>query len=145
MNEDTWTNRDLPVLRAAVRLSDESDMPVSATAIGRVVGFDEETTQRALRALYRMPYFGPAHVGDDVIQFIGSPTDEALRVAGQWPSPENLAERLVAAYRAAGQDNMLSVPQREWFKRTADEIESDSPAAQTTIRAFGGYGGKIIS
>lgn len=138
-------NRDLPVLQAAVQLSDASDMPVSASTIAGTVGFDEETTQRALRALYRKPYFGPPHVGDDVIQFIGPPTDEALRVAGQWPSPENLVERLIVAYRAAGQDKMLSDPEREWFKQTADKIESDAPASQTAIRAFGGYSGKIIS
>ena len=81
---DTWESRDLPVLRAAVELYEERGHRIRAREIERATGLDKETVQRALRALYREPYFERAtdSFGGEIV-FVGEPTGEALRVAGQ--------------------------------------------------------------
>lgn len=56
--EDTWTNRDLPVLKAIVKMYEETGRPlIRASEVERAVGFDKEPTQRAIRVLYAEPYF----------------------------------------------------------------------------------------
>lgn len=56
--EDTWFERDLPVLDAAVRIYDETGRSmIRATELERVTGFDHDTVQRALRALNTDEYF----------------------------------------------------------------------------------------
>ncbi|OBG25297.1 hypothetical protein [Mycobacterium sp. 852002-51057_SCH5723018] len=103
--EDTWANRDLPVLRVAVQIFDSTHASkIRASQIAKATGFDEDTTQRALRALYRQPYFHEGTDSSGGIIFVGEPTGEALRMAGQWPTPENMVQRLVAALEAAGGD-----------------------------------------
>ena len=64
---DTWTTRDLPVLKAAVELFEQKGRGPRASAIATEVGLDEETVQRALSALYREPYFEKGLEGDDQI------------------------------------------------------------------------------
>ena len=55
--EDTWTNRDLPVLKAIVEFADETaDSSINISDIKVRVGMDDTTVQRALRALYSEPY-----------------------------------------------------------------------------------------
>ena len=55
--EDTWTNRDLPVLKAIVEIVDETaDSSIAISDIKVRVGMDDTTLQRALRALYSEPY-----------------------------------------------------------------------------------------
>src|SRR6476620_9510343 len=104
MTDDTWTTRDLPVLKPAVELFEQHGHGPSASAIETRTGFDEETVQRALRALYTEPYFDKGVEGDDQILIVGRPTSDALRYAGQWPSPEAQLERLIAALEAAAAD-----------------------------------------
>jgi hypothetical protein len=96
---DTWESRDLPVLRAAVELHEESGRRLRTSAIEKATGFDKETVQRALRALYRERYFEEAtgRYGGEII-FVGEPTGEALRHAEQWPSPEVQLRKLIAAF-----------------------------------------------
>ena len=57
MTEDTWNNRDLPVLKAAVELYEEKGRGPRVSAVEERTGFDPDTVQRALRALYSEPYF----------------------------------------------------------------------------------------
>jgi hypothetical protein len=143
--EDVWTNRDLPVLRAAVELYDRTGMPVRASAIAQAAGIDEETTQRALRFLFRQPYFEEKGSlrGDDQYVFVGPPTGEALRVAGAWPTPEGLLDRLIAAFEAAGEDDNRDEPERSKFKQAAAWL--GSAASQVAISALGGAGGHMLS
>ncbi|ORB89759.1 hypothetical protein [Mycobacterium persicum] len=144
--DDTWYGRDLPVLRAAVKIWDTTRRPASAAAIAQAVGFDEETTQRALAALRREPFFderGGLEAGDEIV-FVGEPTGAALRVAGQWPTPENLLERLILALRTAGDDQTIGGSERLKFKEAAKFIESDLPASRV-IQAFGGDTGRIVT
>jgi hypothetical protein len=100
--EDTWTNRDLPVLEAAVRLLDADGHWVSVRDIANATGIEPEDVARSLVALY------PRYVGE-MDQFTGGPepltistvTAEARERVGQWPTPESLIERLAAAFNAA--------------------------------------------
>ncbi|GAB4933527.1 hypothetical protein [Mycobacterium avium] len=144
--EDTWTNRDLPVLKAAVELYNRTGMPARASAIAQAAGLDEEITQRALRFLLREPFFedkGTLRGGDQII-FVGAPTGAALRVAGAWPTPENMVERLIAAFEAAAHDSDRSESERRRFTESAELLRPGSPGSPVAVRAFGG-GGKTIS
>src|ERR1700739_3533940 len=112
--EDTWTNRDLPVLKAVVQIYENTGKEmIRASEVANALGFDEDTTQRALRALYREPYFEEANRawGGEIV-FVGPPTSAALRVAGQWPTPENMVERLIVAFEAAAKGETLDEPER---------------------------------
>jgi hypothetical protein len=100
--EDTWTNRDLPVLEAAVRLLDADGSWVAVRDIANATGIDPADVARSLTALY------PRYVGE-MDQFSGGPepwtistvTAEARETVGQWPTPESLVEQLAKAFNAA--------------------------------------------
>lgn len=144
MTDDTWTTRDLPVLKAAVELYDRTGRKARATEIERECGFDHDTVQRALRALYREPYFekGTEAFGGEII-FIGAPTSAALRVAGQWPSPEAQLERMIAALEAAADDDSRQPEERSRFKQLALSLRG--AAYQVAIGALGGAGGNLMT
>ena len=108
------------------------------------MGFDDETIYKALRALETEPYFGPSQKdwGGDVL-VIGPPTAKALQVAGNWPSPEGMLERLIAALEAAAEDPDRAPEDRGKLKQVAGWL--GSTASQIAISALGGAGGTIIS
>ncbi|MDC8984092.1 hypothetical protein [Mycobacterium marinum] len=100
---DAWLDRDLLVLKAAVEVFECDGDPMDVHDIARTAQLDADTVQRALRALSTEPFFGKGQeTADGDILWVGKPTGQALRVAGQWPSPETLLDRLVAALDAAG-------------------------------------------
>jgi hypothetical protein len=141
---DTWKTRDLPVLRAAVELYDRTGRNPHAGELGAACGFDEDTVQRALRALYREPFFekGMTDWGGKILA-VGPPTSAALRVAGQWPSPEVQLERLIAALLDAADDEARPEEERGRFKQAA--LWLGGAASQIAIGALGGAGGNWLS
>jgi hypothetical protein len=144
MTEDTWTTRDLPVLRAVVDIYDRTRDAIDPDDIEAAVGLDKDTVQRALRALNTEPYFldvTQIHSGE--IWAVGAPTGHALRVAGAWPSPENLLERLIAALQDAAKDEMRTPEERGKFKQAAGWLGSF--ASQVAIGALGGAAGNVLS
>lgn len=146
MTVETWTTRDLPVLRAIVDLyeEDEDDGAIRPWAIQQRTGFDEVTVQKALRALNRQPYFDDAEIiGSGEIWMVGAPTAEALRVVGQWPSPEVLLNRLIAELQRAAEDDVLPDEERSKLKRTAAFLRTS--AWQVALNALGGAGGNILA
>jgi hypothetical protein len=74
---------------------------------------------------------------------IGAPTGHALRVAGQWPSPEDLLERLIGALENAAEDEDCEPAERRKFKQTATVL--GSVGMRLAIAALGGATGNIIS
>ena len=74
---------------------------------------------------------------------VGKPTSAALRVAGHWPSPEGLLERLVAALEAAGDDESRDQEERSRFKQIA--LWLGGAASQVAINALGGAGGNLLT
>jgi hypothetical protein len=145
-DRDTWTNRDLPVLRAAVDIfeSDDDDN-IETGEIARRTGFDEETVQRALRVLHKHPYLDDSGISDanGRVVFAGEPTGDGLRAAENWPSPQGIVDRLVAALEAAAEDESRPQEERSLLKKTALTI--GGAAYQVVLGALGGAGGNIIS
>lgn len=141
---DTWESRDLPVLKAAVELYEESGRRLRPSAIEKATGFDKETVQRALRALYREPYFeeSTGSFGGEII-LVGEPTGDALRVAGQWPSPEAQLQRLIAAFEAVAADHSRSEEERSRAAKIG--LWLTGAFQQVAIGALGGAGGNLIS
>lgn len=141
---DTWESRDLPVLRATVQLHEERGHPIRAREIERATGLDRETVQRALRALRREPYFEKAtdSFGGEII-FVGEPTGEALRVAGQWPSPELRLQRLIEAFEAVAADE--SRPEEERSRAKQVGLWLTGMFQQIAIGALGGAGGNLMT
>lgn len=143
MPDDTWTTRDLPVLKAAVELFEENGRGPRASDIAARTGFDEKTVQRGLRALYPEPYFEEGLEARRQIVLVGTPTGDALRVAGQWPSPEAQLERLIGALEAAADDESRQPEERSRFKQIALSLRG--VAYQIAIGALGGAGGNLLS
>lgn len=141
---DTWLERDLPVLRAAIAVFERDGDPMDIDDIAAEAGFDTDTTQRALRALCTEPFFSDGReTGNGDILWVGKPTGAALRVAGQWPTPELLLERLVTALEAAGEDGTRTPEERGKLQQIALGLRT--AAAQIAIGALGSAGGNLLS
>jgi hypothetical protein len=147
MTSDTWTNRDLPVLRAIVDLweeQDEDEGGIEPWEIARRTGLDKETVRKALRTLNLQPYFEDAQVvGSGDIWMVGAPTADALRIVGQWPSPEVLLNRLIAELQQAAERDDLPEEERSKLKRTAIFLRTS--AWQIALNALGSASGTIIT
>jgi len=119
MSGDTWNTRDLPVLQAVVDIYEDSGTYLTrATAIERRTGLDPDTVQRALRRLNSQPSFFEKVVeasGGQIVM-VGPPTADALRVAGAWPSPEQLLQRLINALETAADDDARGPEERSKFR-----------------------------
>lgn len=146
-DRDTWTNRDLPVLKAVVDIFEcGDDDNIEPGEIARRTGLDDDSVQRALRALYKHPYLDPESGMSDVsgqVLFAGEPTGDGLRAAENWPSPQAIIDRLVAALEAASEDETRSTDDRGLLKKTALTLRG--AAYQVAIGALGGAGGNIIA
>jgi hypothetical protein len=143
--QDTWTNRDLPVLQAVVELYDETGRHLTrATSVEQKTGFDQDTVQRALRALRSAPFFQEgSEASGGYIVAVGPPYGNAYQIAGAWPTPENLLERLIAAFEAAGGDPNLDEPERSKAKQAA--LWLGDTLSKIAIGALGGAGGHVLS
>jgi predicted transcriptional regulator len=142
--EDTWRERDLPVLSAAVELMERSYM-VTVSDIAERTGLDQAAVAASLDALH------PTHLdfrktetgGDPTFWYVLKVTPEGRRTVGQWPTAEGLVDQLVQAFRSAAfreQDSvrqaqlievagMLADPVREVAVQAAATILNPSPAA----------------
>lgn len=140
----TWESRDLPVLKAAVELFEEKGRGPRVSAIQARTGFDNDTIQRALRVLYTEPYFEEVRTASGVgFINVGKPTSAALRVAGQWPTPETQVERLIAAFQAAADDE--SRPEEERSRARQVGLWLAGALSQVAIGALGGAGGNMLT
>ena len=101
--DSTWENRDLPVLSAVAEELDREHATDPHT-IARATGLDYDEVQRALRALLseEPPLFktGATRGGGD-ISLVHGLTGEARRRVGAWPTPDNMANRIVEALSEA--------------------------------------------
>jgi hypothetical protein len=146
MTQDTWTTRDLPVLRAVVDTYEETgDYLTRASDIEAATGLDADTVQRAIRKLNTQPSFFEKvlDTAQGGIVMVGPPTGDALRVAGAWPSPENLLERLIAALESAANDETREPDERSKLRQAASYLGSF--ASQVAIGALSGAGGNLLN
>lgn len=121
---DTWTTRDLPVLQAIVELSDGGLDVVENHHLADHTGLDGETVTRALFALAneQPPFFsyidGSSLAGKDIFG-VRDPTGHARRTVGTWPTPQSLAEAIVAGLKQAA-DTEPDPERKTVLRRTAD-------------------------
>jgi hypothetical protein len=117
---------------------------MDADDIAAVAKLDANSVQRALRALSTEPFFaeGQETANGDIL-WVGKSTSSALRVAGQWPSPEALLEGLINALETAGEDATRVPGERSKLKQVATGLRG--AAAQIAIGALGGASGNLLS
>ena len=107
--ESTWESRDLPVLEAIVAICDETGSSASKQAVAERTGLDEGTVRLSFFALAaeQPPLFrigNPSSLAVRDINYATDPTGHARRIVGAWPTPESLAERIVAALNEAAEE-----------------------------------------
>lgn len=103
--EDTWTNRDLPVLEAAVRGVDQHRVAgggggIPFQEIADQTGLRENDVYASARALedaglVELRLVLPATRGR-----ISAVSGQARQIAGSWPTEETYVDRLLAAVEA---------------------------------------------
>jgi hypothetical protein len=103
--ESTWETRDLVVLESIVRLLDGPGylQVLTGSLVIEDTGLSNEDVGRALLAL-NGPYIDLQMVmsgGDAGYWMVRSVTPLARLTVGQWPTPEQLAERITRALDVA--------------------------------------------
>jgi hypothetical protein len=140
---DVWFTRDLPVLRAIVRLVDEGDHGGSPYLLGQVVpasGLPKADVVNAARALVSAGYAEALtnHAGD-IVRFTGV-SPEARRLAGLWPTPQGEWERLREQHAARADHAPTDVERQRWraFADAAAAVgEHDGALLMSAL--IGGY------
>jgi hypothetical protein len=97
--QQTWMERDLPVLDATVAMLEDDPM-VTDAGIAERTGFDLTAVRRALEALDGTY----VHLGRDMSGFfVDAVTADARRAVGQWPTGESLVSQLAEGLAAAAE------------------------------------------
>ncbi|GAA1691942.1 hypothetical protein GCM10009745_41660 [Kribbella yunnanensis] len=145
--ESTWESRDLPVLEAIVRLYEETGTLMSPSRIGVTAGVPESDVQKALRALQHNdpPYITKlSKQGNGDVYLVGAPTGHARRTVGAWPTPDALADRIIAALNEAA-DNEPDEVKKGKLRRAAEAVAGVGRDILTDVTAQvitkGMYGG----
>lgn len=110
MPHETWSARAELGLEAIVELLDEGARVVNPPELAERTGLDVENVRRAIIALAHEdpPFFaytdfsalnGPTDLGS-----IRNATGHARRTVGAWPTPETLADRLIAGMEQAANE-----------------------------------------
>jgi hypothetical protein len=147
-DRDSWTSRDLPVLKAAVDIFEDDDEDnIEPGDIARRTGLNRGDVQRAVRALYKHPYLdqhsgGMMNANGDIM-YVGEPTGDGFRAAENWPSPEGIVGRLVAALEQAAEDETRPQEERSRLKMAALTI--GGAAYQVALGVLGNAGGNFLS
>lgn len=127
-----------------MELFEETGRGPRVTAVAERVGFDVATVERALRALYTEPYFAkPMGTAQKEFITVGAPTSAALRIAGQWPTPEGQLDRLVAAFAAVAADEER--PDEERSRAKSIGLWLTGTLSQVAIQALGSAGGNLMT
>lgn len=133
--QDTWGSRDLPVLEAIVLASDERGY-VDVRNL-TVAGLDADNVKRAVVALAGEdpPFFtGTEGSAGGRYELIMGVTGHARRAVNAWPSPETLADRLIAELNRAA-DAAEDDETRGRLRRTASWF--GSAGRDTLVAAMG--------
>ena len=114
---DVWFTRDLPVLRAIARLVDEGEHGGSPYLLGAVVpasGLPKADVIAAARALAAAGYVEVLtnHAGD-IVRCTGI-SAEARRLAGLWPTPLGVWDRLLEQLTARAENAPTDVERQRW-------------------------------
>jgi hypothetical protein len=140
---DVWFTRDLPVLRAIVRLVDEGQHGGSPYLLGQVVpasGLPKAEVVLAARSLVSAGYAEALtnHAGD-IVRFTAV-SGEARRLAGLWPTPQGEWDRLLEQLVARAENAPTEVERQRWraFADAAQAVgEHDGALLMSAL--IGGY------
>jgi hypothetical protein len=132
----TWEQRDLPVLRSIVELTDEGGRYIQPQQIAERTGLDTIAVQRALNALAAedpsfFEFVDSTALGSASreIGYVKDPTGHARRAVGTWPTADALADRIIAGLNQAAD---------------AEEDEDRRGRLRRTAAWFGGAGRDIL-
>lgn len=114
---ETWTTRELPILRAALRRADAGEIPVDAEDLERELGLDGDQLFVAVTALEDAGYVELIHPGFADIKYV---RERARRELGSWPSADTMLERLVAVLEQAAADE--PEPEKKTRLRAAADV-----------------------
>jgi hypothetical protein len=123
MVDDTWTAYELPVLTYLVERFESADThDVQVAEIAQALNLTPVEVGRSLRKLadaappYVKVYAPAAELRDpDTVYDV---TERARRAVGQWPTPESVADRLVAVLTDAA-ERVPDEEKRGLLRRTA--------------------------
>lgn len=139
---DTWFPRDLPVLRAIVRLIDEPATG-SAPYLGAIApasGLPKAQVVSAAKALFDAGYVDALtnHAGE-IVRFTAV-SAESRRLAGLWPTPQGEWDRLVEQLSARASGALTDVERTRW-RAMADAATAIGPddGALLMSALIGGY------
>ncbi len=139
---DAWYTRDLPVLRAIVRLVDEPATG-SAPYLGAVVpasGLPKPQVVSAAKALVDAGLVEAlTNYAGEIVRFTAV-SGEARRLAGLWPTPQGEWDRLLEQLQARA-TNALSEAERTRWRTFADAAAAVGPDDGALLMAalIGGY------
>ena len=139
---DSWFIRDLPVLRAVVRLVDSPEHG-GAPYLGQVVpasGLPRPQVVAAVRGLVDTGYVAAlTNVAGDVVRITGV-SGEARRVTGAWPTPQSEWERLGEQLAARAANAATDVERERWQALAAAATAVGDDAGALLMSALiGGY------
>lgn len=112
---DTWTWRELPILRIAVR---DADAGAQFEDIAAETGLELKDVWHGAKALQNAGYLDAALAGA-FSGFVVSVSERARREIGSWPSPESIVDRLVEAFADAATEE--TEPEKKKSLRTVAE------------------------
>lgn len=123
-NVDTWTARDLPVLRVAARFYDEQGPVMGSREFEEATGLPREDVIRALRALDGEFVDAGFMRGDNAIYgyVVRSVTPSGLRAVGQWPSADVAADRLLEALTSLIDETPAGSPKAGKLRAIRDSL-----------------------
>ncbi|WP_369134215.1 hypothetical protein [Modestobacter sp. I12A-02662] len=139
---DVWFTRDLPVLRAIVRLVDEPATG-SAPYLGAVVpasGLPKPQVVSAAKALVDAGLVEAlTNYAGEIVRFTAV-SGEARRLAGLWPTPQGEWDRLLEQLQARA-TRALSETERTRWRALADAAAAIGPddGALLMSALIGGY------
>lgn len=123
--EMTWYTRELPVLIAAIEYLEEHDYErtLQAFHLAPVVGMDATEVGKALKAMdgtyVRISLTGQGLPGALVHEVYSA----GRRAAGQWPTPELVAQKLVTGLETAAATE-ADPEKKSKLRQTADFLGS---------------------
>ena len=124
--QSTWANRELPILRVALRRIDSGESLPDLESIRLEIGLDVTQMRAGLKALQSAspPYLvarvmlaGP----DNVSGFVEDVTERTRRTLGTWPTPTSVLDALVLALREDA-EHQTSEDSKSHLKGAADVL-----------------------
>lgn len=122
--EETWTSRDLPVLRAIVEVFERTGRVMHPNEIVQQSGLTGDQVERALNALEgeNPPFITKLdRRASGGISLIGRPTGHARRAVGAWPSAETMADQIVQALEEAA-EREPDTERKSWLRQSASYL-----------------------